>query len=62
MKGYKTIIFNALSAAIPVILTNLSNVDWTQYVDPTTAILIMAVINGVLRTRTNTPIFKKEAK
>lgn len=62
MKGWKTILFNALSAGVLAILQYAADVDWTQYVSPTNAVIIITFINGVLRTRTTTPIFKKETK
>lgn len=61
-KGWKTIAFNAASAAILASLQYLAGIDWAQYVSPTEAVIIVNVINGVLRARTSTPIFKKEIK
>jgi hypothetical protein len=58
LTGFKTVFFNAFVVGLIAILTNLSSVDWTQYVSPTVAMLVMAVVNIALRLATSTTIFK----
>jgi len=59
MKGWKTLIFNLLMVIIGAVLPWLGTVDWTQYVDPKTAVVLMAVINMLLRLWTNSPVGRK---
>jgi len=53
MKGYKTIIFNAVSFAAVV----LGWAPLSQYVDPQWITAGIAIVNGILRVITTTPIF-----
>lgn len=65
IKGYRTIIWNALVAMCPVLLTALDKLqalDLTQYLTPTNAIIAGLVIGGVgiwLRTITTGPVGSK---
>ena len=59
MKGYKTLAFNGLVAVGGAALTYAAGVDWTQYVSPQTAIIIVTVANMVLRLMTSTPVGQK---
>lgn len=60
MKGYRTIIVNAIIAAGTAGLTNLLDVDWVSAVGSTLAIGIVAAINMGLRWITTTPVLKAE--
>jgi hypothetical protein len=60
MKGWRTLVTNAIFIGLTSILTFLLDVDWTQYVDPTVAILIIGLINLFLRTISNTAIGRKQ--
>lgn len=59
MKGWRTLGFNAALAVLLALLHFATNVDWTQYVSPTTAMLIVAGVNAVLRAITTTPVGEK---
>lgn len=65
IKGYRTIIWNALVAMCPVLLTGLDKLqalDLTQYLTPTNAIIAGVVIGGMgiwLRTITTGPVGSK---
>ena len=59
MTGFKTLIWNAMLVVAGALLPYLSGVDWTQYVSPTYAVIIVAVVNVALRIFTTTPIMKK---
>jgi hypothetical protein len=61
MAGFKTLIWNALLVVAGALLPYLSGIDWTQYVSPTVAVIIVAVINVALRFFTTTPMFSKTA-
>lgn len=56
MKGWKTLVFNAAVAAAGGLVPFLASVDWTQYVSPNVAILIVAGINIALRFVTTTAV------
>jgi hypothetical protein len=58
-KGLRTVLFNALIAAIAAVLTYLIGVDWTQYVSPTAALVIVGAANIGLRAITDTAMGKK---
>lgn len=56
MTGYKTLIWNALLVALGAVVPYLASVQWTDYVNPTAAVVIVAVINVALRMVTTTAI------
>lgn len=58
MKGLRTVIFNVLIAALAGALPVIAGIDWTQYVSPTVAMVIVAAANVGLRAITSTPIGK----
>ena len=58
MKGWKTVIFGLGMAIVPVGLTYLAGIDWTQYVSPTWAPVVAGAITILLRAMTTTPIGK----
>jgi len=59
MKGYKTLLFNGFVAVGGAALTFVAGVDWTQYVSPQNAIIIVTIANMVLRLATTTPVGQK---
>jgi hypothetical protein len=56
VKGYRTLGFNAVMAAVPALLTFAVDVDWTNYVSPNVAMLIVTGANIGLRMVTTTPV------
>jgi len=59
MKGFKTLFWNGLLVIFGALLPWLAGVDWTQYVSPTLAAIVVAVVNVALRFYTTSPIFQK---
>ena len=59
MKGFRTLIVNALIVIIGALLPWAAGVDWTQYVSPQIAALIVGGINIALRFWTSTPVGTK---
>jgi hypothetical protein len=55
LKGYKTIILAVLSAGAYL----LAWPQLTQYIDPQVIAVASAVLMGVMRWLTNSPLFKK---
>jgi len=51
-KNWKMITFNIGIAVILAVLTLMTTIDWTQYVDPTVALFIVTIVNAVLRAIT----------
>lgn len=62
MKGYKTIIFNALIVGLTAMLQFAVDVNWKDIVSPEMALIIVSILNIGLRFVTTTPIGKKEIK
>lgn len=60
MKGYRTLVFNAALAMLLGLLHFFTTVDWTNYVSPTTAIIVTNAVNILLRFMTNTPALKND--
>lgn len=60
MKGYRTILFNIGGIAVLGALTQLASVDWTMWVSPNEAMIIVFGINTALRFVTKTPVGQKE--
>jgi hypothetical protein len=58
MKGLRTLLLNGATVVGAAALTWAVGVDWTQYVSPTAAIIIVAVANMGLRVVTTTPVGK----
>lgn len=58
MKGLRTLALNGATVVGAAALTWAVGVDWTQYVSPTAAIIIVAGANMGLRVITNTPVGK----
>lgn len=61
MTGYKTLIWNAVLVMLGAVLPYLEGVEWTQYVSPSVAVIVVAVVNVALRLVTTTPIGKAKA-
>jgi hypothetical protein len=58
MKGLRTLFLNGATVVGAAALTWAVGVDWTQYVSPTAAIIIVAGANMGLRVITTTPVGK----
>ena len=59
MKGYRTLIANGAMVIGAALLSWASNVDWTQHVSPTAAVIVMGVVNIGLRFVTTGPVGTK---
>lgn len=59
MTGYRTLAFNFLAVVGGAALTWAAGVDWTQYVSPTAALIIVGGANMGLRLITTGPVGKK---
>lgn len=59
MKGFRTLVVNALVVIIGALLPWAAGVDWTQYVSPQIAALIVGGVNIALRFWTSTPVGTK---
>lgn len=59
MKGFRTILFNAIGVAAPALVTWAAGIDWTQYVSPVWAPVVIAGINVALRYVTTGPVGTK---
>lgn len=59
MKGFKTLAFNGGSAVGLAGLSWAAGVDWTQYVSPNIAMLLVFGINGALRFATTGPVGRR---
>ena len=56
LKGYRTIILNALIAGSVPALNSLMSVDWVAALGPTWAMVAVAGLNVVMRFVTTTPV------
>lgn len=56
MTGFKTLIFNGLMVVSAALLPFLAGIEWTQYVSPTIAVIVVGAINIGLRFVTKTPV------
>lgn len=59
MKGYRTLIVNGIVVIGTAALTWVVGVNWTEYVSPTIAMVIVGAANIGLRLITNTPVGEK---
>jgi hypothetical protein len=55
-QNWRTIAFNLGIAIILAILTLMTTIDWTQWVNPTVALFIVTIANAILRTLTAGPV------
>lgn len=58
MKGWKTVLFNGLGVIGVSLLTWATGINWTDYVSPTVAGIIIGAANIGLRLITTTPVGK----
>jgi hypothetical protein len=49
IKGWKTLMWNGAAAGVVGVLTYFVGVDWSQHVDPSLAVIIVALVNAALR-------------
>lgn len=59
MKGWRTLVVNAVVGGLAVGLTYAAGINWTTYVEPQWAVAIVTVVNIGLRLVTTTPVGKK---
>jgi hypothetical protein len=59
MKGWRTIGINIILVGGVGLLEFLLEIDWTAVVDPSTAVIIIAIINLGLRLITTSAVGKK---
>jgi hypothetical protein len=60
MKGLRTLLINGATVVGTAAVTWVAGVDWTQYVSPTSAVIIVAAANMALRLITTTPVGKSQ--
>lgn len=60
LKGYRTILLNALIAGSVPALQYLASVDWVSTLGPTWSMVAVAAINVVMRFVTTTPVGQAE--
>jgi hypothetical protein len=60
MKGLRTLLINGATVVGTAAVTWVAGVDWTQYVSPTSAVIIVAAANMALRLITSTPVGKSQ--
>jgi len=58
MKGWRTLLLNAGIVIGTGTLTWAAGVNWSDYVSPSTAVILTAAVNMGLRLVTNTPVGK----
>lgn len=58
MKGYRTLAINGVVIALGALLPWAAGIDWTQYVSPEVATVIVGALNIGLRLITTTPVGK----
>lgn len=59
MKGFRTLAINGIVVIGGAALTWASGIDWSQYVSPTAALVIVGAVNIGLRLITTTPVATK---
>ena len=60
MQGYRTLAANAALIVLGALLPWVAGLDWTQYVSPQVAMLIVGAANIGLRLITTTPVGEKQ--
>lgn len=60
-KGYRTLALNGGMAVGLALLQYVAGVDWSQYVDPKTALAVSLAANALLRFATTGPVGEKPA-
>ena len=61
MQGFRTLIVNALIVIAGALLPWVAGIDWTAYVSPQVAMLIVGAANIGLRLITSTPAGQPKA-
>jgi len=56
MKGWRTLILNGAIVIGTAALTWAASVNWSEYISPSTAVIVTAALNMGLRLVTNTPV------
>ncbi len=59
MTGFKTLLWNAVLVVVGALLPWAAALDWTQYLSPQWAAIIVAVVNVALRLVTTGPVLGK---
>jgi hypothetical protein len=59
LKGWRTLGFNLLIILLPITVTYLAGVNWSDYLSPTWALIITGAANLGLRVVTTGPIGEK---
>ena len=59
MKGFKLVTLGLLTALVPAGLHYLMGLDWTQFVSPVVAPIVVGGLTVALRFVTDSPVFKK---
>lgn len=59
MKGFRTLATGMVIAIVPVGLQYLAGIDWTQYVSPQIAPVVVGALMILLRAVSTTPIGSK---
>ncbi len=60
LSGWKTVLFGLFVAIAPAALEYLKGIDWTQYVSPIYAPMVVGAITIILRFLTTTAIGVKK--
>ena len=58
IKGWKTVLFNALIAGSIPALQSMLDFNWVEAVGPTWSVVAVAAVNFALRFVTDSPVFK----
>lgn len=58
MKGWRTLVLNGAIVIGTAGLTWAASVNWSEYISPSTAVIVTAALNMGLRLITNTPVGK----
>lgn len=60
MKGLRTVLINGAVVIGTATLTYIAGVDWTEFVNPTVAVIIVGAANFGLRFVTDTAVGRSE--
>ena len=58
MVGYRTLLVNFVGIVLPAVLSWMAGVDWSSIVSPSTAAIIVSLVNIGMRFVTTTPVGK----
>ena len=59
MKGFRLVALGMFTAMVPAGLHYLLGINWTDYVSPTIAPIVIGGLTVVLRCVTDSPVFRK---